>query len=176
MWPSGGLFQVFHQKCPWSYTNGMSKYLLNNLYYPCQCKYESLMRGLHFSHRFWWRFRVFWDMGMKPCRLVNSKDQDHISDSLNHPESTASPNNCRNPVISSLIRSEDLLTEGEKQQNCVMGDFAQNTSRRLNKGMWDGMGNRKCTYSFGWTSSRMSFKTLEISIYWIVLFTDAFSC
>ena len=49
---------------------------------------------------------------MKPCRLVRSNDQDRISDDLNHPESIASPNDCRNSVISSLIGSEDLLTAG----------------------------------------------------------------
>lgn len=129
----------------------MSKYLLNSLYYPCQCKCESIMRGLQFSHRFWWRCRVFWDMGMNPCRLVNSNDQDHISDDLNHPEPTASPNDCRNPVISSSVDSENLLSAGAEAAKLCN----ESTSRRLNKGMWDGMGNRKCTYSFGWTSSRM---------------------
>jgi hypothetical protein len=53
------------------------------------------------------------DMGVKPCRLVNNNDQDHISGDLNHPESTASPNDCRNSVISSLIGSEGLTAGGE---------------------------------------------------------------
>jgi hypothetical protein len=81
------------------------------------------MRGLHFSLGFD-EDAVSCDMGMKPCRLVNSNDQDHISDDLNRPESTASPNDCRNSVISSLVGSEDLFNWGEEnQQNCVMGDL-----------------------------------------------------
>jgi len=71
------------------------------------------MRGLHFSLGFD-EDAVSCDMGMKPCRLVNSNDQDHISDDLNRPESTASPNDCRNSVISSLVGSEDLLTAGRR--------------------------------------------------------------
>jgi hypothetical protein len=47
---------------------------------------------------------------MKPCRPVTSNDQNHISDDLNHLEFIASPNDCSNSVISSLVNSEDLLT------------------------------------------------------------------
>jgi len=51
-------------------------------------------------------------MGITPCRLVNSKDQDRISYDSNHPEATASPDDSRNSVISSLVASEDFLTAG----------------------------------------------------------------
>ena len=62
-------------------------------------------------------------MGVKPCILVNSNDQDHISDDFNHPEFIASPNDCRNPVFSSLIGIELLLTAGEaaKLRNGSLG-------------------------------------------------------
>jgi len=60
-------------------------------------------------------------MGMNPCRLVNSNDQDHISDDLNHPEPTASPNDCRNPVISSSVGSEDLLSAGAEAAKLCNG-------------------------------------------------------
>ena len=116
---------------------------------------KPIMRSLKVSQRFWWRCRVFWNMRITPCRLVNIKEQDHISDDLNHPEATASPGDSRNTVISSLIASEDFLTAGGEAAELLNGWLRPFTSGRLNERVWDGMGNKKCTYSFGWTSSRM---------------------